>query len=128
MRKEKEITRTEKHHRRSQSLGGSNDPSNLSYVPPKLHRAWHVIYGDMNAEQACELTNLLSWKPEGIKVVCVFINGEQVMLQGKHNSKDMAKLQNAWEILFKDLSFEQAIKYINNVWLDPSYHFYIVED
>ena len=118
---------TEEHHRRPQSLGGSNSSANTSYVPPRLHRYWHTLFGNMNAEQICNQINLSPWKPEGVTVVCKFINGAPVSLQGNHNSKKNLKCQTAWNSLFGKLTFQEAISYVNNVWLDPSYHFYVVK-
>ncbi len=119
-------TATEEHHRRPESLGGTNVPSNISFVIPKLHQAWHVLFGNMNSEQICNLINMY-WKEEGVTVVCKFINGTETKLRGFHNSKKSSKLIYAWRTLFKDLSFQETIDYINSVWLDPSYHLYIIK-
>jgi len=122
----KQTIQTERHHRRSVSLGGSDYPANISWVPPELHRAWHVLNGDMNAKQICNKINSLPQKPEGVTVVCKFINGTPVALRGGHNSKSQAKCENAEDILFKGLTFQQRIDYTNNTWLDPSYHLYCI--
>lgn len=121
----KKVIQTEEHHRRPRSLGGSIDQFNISYVIPKYHRAWHVLFGNMNAEQICKTINSLPWKPEGVNVICKFINGSEVTKKGEHNSKNDHKREAAWDMLFKNASFQEAINYINNVWLDPSYHFYV---
>ncbi len=117
--------RIERHHRRPRSLEGSDEPANVSNVLPKLHRAWHVMFGNMNAEQTANTINSSSKKPKGDTVICVFINGKEVTLRGDHNCKDKAKFDDAWEIVFGDLTFPQSIDYANNVFLDPSYHMYI---
>ncbi len=117
---------TEWHHRRPRSLGGSNDVSNLSYVRPKPHRHWHTLFGNLNAMQICEMLNASPQKPEGIELYCRFINGSQVEKEGGVNhSEDLQKRETAWNYLFAGLSFTKIIDYINNVWLDPAYHFYI---
>ena len=114
----------EEHHRRPRSLGGDSTVANTTYVPMYEHRCWHVLFGNMNAEQICNNINSSSWKPKGVTIVCKFINGKEVMLRGKHNSKKNSKRQDAWNKLFGKLgSFQEIISYINNVWLDPSYHF-----
>ncbi len=118
---------TEPHHRRPRSLGGSNDRSNISYVPGWEHRHWHTLFGNMNAIQICNTINLSPWKPIGATLVCKFINGFPVMKVGGENSKNQHKCETAWKHLFRDLSFEEIISCINSVWLDPSYHFYIKE-
>lgn len=123
----KKAIQTEEHHRRPCSLGGPNNPTNISYVPPKLHRAWHILFGNMNAEQICNKINYSPIKPKGKTVVCKFINGKEVIGRGENNSKKNLKCKDAWETLFAEFTFEELIQYINNTWLDPSYHFYIVE-
>ncbi|MEI6659956.1 MAG: hypothetical protein WCK91_00855 [bacterium] len=81
----------------------------------------------MNAEQIANKINLSPWKPKGVTVVCRFINGSEVKLRGNYDCKDDTKCDLAWKTLFGTESFEDTISYINNVWLDPSYHFYIVK-
>lgn len=117
--------RTEEHHRRPRSLGGTNNPSNISYVRKREHTAWHVFVGNMNAYQICGLLNQCKQKPKNMQVVCRFINGQRVTKKGHHNSKNGNKCEKAWKVLFKNMTFKEALAYINNVWLDPSYHFYL---
>lgn len=81
------MKRTEEHHRRPRSIGGTESLANISYVSARLHRHWHVLFGNMNAEQVCNHINQSPWKPEGITVVCRFINGTEVTMRGYHNSK-----------------------------------------
>ena len=116
----------EEHHRRPRSLGGADKPPNISFVPHRLHRHWHTLFGNLNAEQTCNKINLSPWKPRGVTLVCHFINGTEVAIRGKHDSVQVSKCQLAWYRLFGRLAFRETINYINNVWLDPSYHFYIV--
>lgn len=118
---------TEPHHRRPSSIGGSDAPSNCSNVVHRLHMHWHTLFGNMNAEQICNEINMSEWKPKGVTVVCKFINGREVESRGKHCSKKPRKRSNAWQALFKDLSFLEIIDYINSTWLDPSYHFYLYD-
>ena len=119
------VIQTEEHHRRPRSLGGSNLPFNVSYVTPKLHKAWHILFGNMNAEQITSRINSFPQKPKGTTIVCDFINGTGVSLRGKNNSNNRKKCKRAWIVLFGDLSFNDAISCINNIWLDPSYHIYL---
>jgi hypothetical protein len=96
-------------------------------VPGRLHRFWHVLFGNMNAEQIANHINLSPWKPEGVTVVCRFINGTEVTLRGQNNSKKRTKRQTAWSALFGKMTFQEAIDYMNSVWLDPSYHLYVIK-
>ena len=41
---------TSKHHRRPRSRGGKDDASNISRVAENKHRAWHLLFGNMEAE------------------------------------------------------------------------------
>jgi len=116
---------TEEHHRRPRSLGGTENPANISYIKSKPHKAWHVLVGNMNAIQICDFLNHIKEKPKNTNVTCVFINGTPVFKKGENNSKNRSKIHRAWEVLFMDRSFEEAIEYINNVLFDPSYHLYI---
>lgn len=118
---------TEGHHRRPESLGGTNSPANISYVEKKLHDAWARLVGNMNAYQICDFINYSEFKPKNVKIVCEFINGTPVTKKGGNNSTRESKVREAWKILFGNLSFTETIAYINNVWLDPSYHFYVEE-
>lgn len=113
------------HHRRPRSLDGSQKPSNVSYVPVRLHRYWHTLFGNMNAFQICNKINT-RFKPEGVTVICKFINGSEVTLTGGQESKNPNKEKSAWKHLFGDLTFSEIIDYINGTWLDPSYHLYII--
>lgn len=114
------------HHRRPGSLDGTESPSNISEVDEKLHAHWHTLFGNMNAYQICNTINM-HHKPKGITVTCKFINGREVQKTGGQESKKDSKRTRAWNKLFGNMSFEEIIAYINNVWIDPAYHFYIVE-
>ncbi|HNW71895.1 MAG TPA: hypothetical protein PKZ36_03320 [Candidatus Paceibacterota bacterium] len=120
---------TEEHHRRPRSLGGKSSPSNVSYVPKKEHRAYHIIWGNKNIYQIRDDINLsplnLIGRPDDEMVICRFINGERVENKGENNSKKQKRVNRAYEILFKGMTFQEKISYLNNVFLDPSYHFYI---
>jgi len=118
---------TEDHHRRPRSIGGSSNPANVSYVKEELHRAWHVLVGNMNAYQIASFFDYSQYKPENMKVVCEFINGSQVKGTGENNSKKDSKIKKAWGTLFEGLDFKEILEYVNNVFLDPSYHLYLRE-
>lgn len=119
---------TKDHHRRPRSIGGTSNPANISYVKEKNHKDWHTIVGNTNAFQTCNILNKLSYVPENVMLVCKFINGSEVKGSGSHNSKNKHKIDVAWKSLFPNLDFKQAIEYMNSVWLDPSYHLYIVSN
>lgn len=121
-----ELLITQRHHRRPRSLGGSNDPANIYYLPIASHKSWHVLVGNMNAMQACKTINSFPWvKSEGVYLKCRFINGNACRKRGRHNSKNLRLCQQAWDQLFKGLDFVQSVSYMNSALIDSSYHFYI---
>lgn len=131
-RKIKEISRKEEemiltiHHRRPRSLGGVNKNWNISYIPMDVHRAWTIITGNMNAEQICNHINQI-FKPKGLTVICVFINGHRCVKTGSSGTKVPEKQFYAWNVIFKEqISFQNKINYINNVLIDPSYRLYVI--
>lgn len=122
----RKIISTEVHHRRPRSVGGTNSPSNISYVPSRKHNNYHTIFGDFNIFQVADKINAY-FRPLGYLVYVKFINGDEVKKKGfGHDSKNIDKLLSAWEELFgEDCSFEECIAQLNAIWIDPSYHLYI---
>jgi len=95
-----------------------------------MHTAWHNIFGNMNAYQIANHINMMDppYRPKRMYVVCVFINGEEVKktgVSGGNFTKDEFKMKKSWDSIFYRMNFCEIIKYINNVWLDPSYHLYV---
>ena len=45
----------DRHHRLPRSRGGSNEARNISVVERKLHVAWHLIVGNMNAKEVAKM-------------------------------------------------------------------------
>lgn len=121
----KRVTLTVPHHRRPRSLDGTNAPGNISYVQEKFHKFWHTLFGNMNAYQIANHINEMAQKPESVIVVCKFINGVEVKKTGQSHSKNLSKIDIAWRGLSRRQTFRATINYINNVWLDPSYHLYV---
>lgn len=119
------IFKTEEHHRRPRSLGGSVKDFNISYVQHEPHMAWHVLFGNLNAMQICQKINSSIYIPKGLRLECRFINGSRVILEGSHDSNRGTKVDKAWKTLFKGSNFNQIVPYINSTWLDSSYHLYI---
>lgn len=119
---------SEEHHRRPRSLGGVTTSANISYVRNTPHRHYHTLFGNMNAIQIAEWINTeCPYKPDGVKILCTFINGKRVTKTGRFNSKKPQKISTAWKSLSKEMDFKEFIAYLNNVWLDPSYHFYVID-
>lgn len=118
----------EPHHRRPRSLGGKTTLANISQVMGDIHDFWHYIFGNMNAFQIANRINQLhERKPYKLKVECKFINGSQVEKWGGQNSKNTSLVLKSWDNIFRGMNFIEAIEYINNVFLDPAYHFYVIE-
>lgn len=116
-----------KHHRRPISLGGLDRPFNISRIPDKIHKAWTIVAGNMNAEQICNHINTY-FKPKKVTLICKFINGVRCEKTGEAGSTHPEKMSVAWHVLFERNShFTEKIDFINSTLLDPSYHFYIRE-
>lgn len=45
----------DRHHRLPRSRGGGNDAENISLVERKLHVAWHLLVGNMNAQEVARM-------------------------------------------------------------------------
>lgn len=55
------------HHRLPKSVGGTNDPNNLSEVPVYLHEAYNALFGsNATAEQVVEVLNTVWIDPRYI--------------------------------------------------------------
>jgi hypothetical protein len=52
-----------KHHRKPRSLGGNNDPQNISYVDIKKHRLWHSLFCNYTPEQIFDEINKIWLDP-----------------------------------------------------------------
>ena len=90
---------TEEHHRRPKSIGGTDAPANISYVPARLHKYWHTLFGNMNAFQIRDELNLW-FAPQRRKVICKFINGSKVTQKGGQQTKKKSKREKAFKMLF----------------------------
>ena len=126
----KEKFTTERHHRRPESLGGSSEPGNISYVFPKKHSAWHALYANLNAEQTCVEFNkdLNLFRDINFTLKLEFINGSKVKKIGRYGTKWPILRKAAFDTLFNGLRNKEILKYVNSVWLDPSYHFYVMRN
>lgn len=46
-----------RHHRRPKSHGGKHEGLNISYIPQRLHQAWHVLFANNAPARICEVIN-----------------------------------------------------------------------
>ena len=53
-----------KHHRKPTSIGGTDDPHNISFVPYNQHNAWHLLFSNMTAQTICAIINEKWLNPE----------------------------------------------------------------
>ena len=49
-----ELTR---HHRLPRSIGGKHEGENISFVPDKLHSAYHLLFVNGNAKRVADILN-----------------------------------------------------------------------
>ena len=59
--------RLTRHHRKPTSLGGSNNPFNISYVPRRAHEFWHALWGNKPVEEIVEEMNQ-KWIPPNYRI------------------------------------------------------------
>lgn len=52
-----------KHHRKPRSIGGKNNPENISMVPVREHRLWHAQFYNMTAEETFNQINRVWFDP-----------------------------------------------------------------
>jgi len=52
-----ELGKLTKHHRRPSSKGGKGNDENISYVPDKLHQAWHLLFANYSPAKIAEIIN-----------------------------------------------------------------------
>lgn len=46
-----------RHHRKPTSIGGTDDDRNLSWVKDNKHRAWHLLFSNMTAQEIAHEIN-----------------------------------------------------------------------
>ena len=46
-----------RHHRKCKSNHGGNERSNISFVTKGAHRAWHLLFANMNAYGIAKVIN-----------------------------------------------------------------------
>lgn len=52
-----------RHHKKCRSNGGTDDWSNLSYVPQIQHRAWHTLFKNDKPEEIVRQINSMWLDP-----------------------------------------------------------------
>lgn len=57
-----------RHHRRPQSLGGTNDKRNISLVKQHHHEAWHLLFENMEPDQIAMVINQVFIDPDYVLV------------------------------------------------------------
>lgn len=53
-----------RHHRKCRSNGGGDDNRNISYLPLKKHRAWHLLFGNKEPKEIAREINVLYLDPD----------------------------------------------------------------
>lgn len=46
-----------RHHRKPRSHGGKHEGENISFVPEKLHNAWHLLFANNSVSRIAEIIN-----------------------------------------------------------------------
>jgi hypothetical protein len=112
-----------RHHRKLESRGGNNSPRNISCVPLFKHRAWHVLYKNM--EPSAIITQFEEdyevYETDYIKTPLM----KKLHEGWANNTDEKIKRTRAWYTLFEDMTLEEIVGEINRVWLDPDYEILI---
>jgi hypothetical protein len=66
----KQSNKLHRHHRRPRSIGGTNKPTNISFVNRDEHAAWHRLFFNYEAEKIADLING-KWLDPKYRLVCV---------------------------------------------------------
>lgn len=77
MKREREM---DIHHRKPRSLGGKNNPENLSEVPITEHRAWHTLFKNFGPIVIAAIINA-AWLDPAWRMVTVPTGGFLTLLQ-----------------------------------------------
>ena len=74
-----------KHHLRPRSLKGECTESNISYVPEKLHQAWHLLFSNLPPERISQIINE-HWLDPGYIMIAIpkedYEKVQQALLKG----------------------------------------------
>jgi len=62
--KKLKVNRTNRHHRKARSHGGTNDERNISIVCQRQHSAYHHVFVNTRPEAICEALNTIWGDPD----------------------------------------------------------------
>lgn len=135
------------HHREPIALGGKRVKENEVIVRETEHKAWTILFDSHPMSQVAELFEKyrLEFGDEPklvreLKQICFstlsILESEELKdvldeadllrikaLMSSHRKK--LKKARAWRLLFRDLTLEEKLAKINNVWIDPRYRLVI---
>ena len=139
-----------KHHRRPRKLRGNGNPENISWISDKKHRAWHTLFNHNDALAIAK--NLIMWGiinrrirvrvlnpdiaisdyPQFFGTIYPYKNTDAIYIplpKGiRIGSLEMTKTRKeAVKTLFGQMSDEEIIQEINDLYLDPNYKFELEE-
>jgi hypothetical protein len=76
-----------KHHRLPRKLGGESTRENISFVPEKLHQAFHLLFGANSAEKIAQELND-NWVDPNYVMVAVPKNCLPIVEQAIYGTND----------------------------------------
>ena len=108
------------HHRKPESIGGTNGKTNKSRVSNYKHEAWHILFNNCPATKVFENFVLFYevFNREDKSELQQTINKEWI-----DSKPRWVKWRRAWQTLFGGMTLSQIVEEINGVWLDPDYQF-----
>jgi hypothetical protein len=57
-----------RHHRKPRSIGGTDEERNISNLPIRKHRAWHILFENMTAFEIANEINVRYLDPDWILI------------------------------------------------------------
>lgn len=108
-----------RHHRKPRRLGGTDDSSNISWVPRGRHEAFHLLFDSFPVETVTEWLNLFLdlFGTRGT------VSNEQER-RGDYwmgEKKSRLKKKNAWFVFIEERELEEIVDDMNANWIDPDY-------
>lgn len=71
-----ELSNISRHHRQCRSNGGKTIASNISYVDPKQHKAFHTLFANKTPPEIAKILNEV-WLDPAYRFVCVRVDDEE---------------------------------------------------
>lgn len=133
-----------KHHRKPKRFGGTKDDENISIVLKTEHKAWNELFDNLSAPHIVRLfmeyyemfndQSKLNYEVRQIAFSVLKILNSLQEYGRALSEQELQKIkivltqhrlqmrkERAWRLFFGDLSLEECVAKINDIWIDPEY-------